>query len=117
MLLGALALGATVVLFDPADLADPERLWSLCAHQNIEVLGLTPELACNLPEKPADRHTLDRLETVVIDGVLEAGSYENLRRVNAGHMAVLQYDRGVCADNLLCPVEPGRIETRCLFAV
>ena len=116
MLLGALALGATVVLFDPADLADPERLWSLCAHQNIEVLGLTPELASNLPEKPGDRHTLDRLETVVIDGVLEAGSYENLRKVNAGHMAVLQYDRGVCADNLLCPVEPGRIGTGCLFA-
>ncbi len=117
MLLGALALGATVVLFDPADLADPERVWSLCAHQNIEVLGLTPELACNLPEKPGDRHTLERLQTVVIDGVIEAGSYEKLRKVNAGHMAVLQYDRGVCADNLLCPVEPGRIGSGCLFAI
>ena len=116
MLLGALALGATVVLFDPADLVDPERLWSLCAHQNIEVLGLTRELACNLPEKPGDRHTLDRLETVVIDGVLGAACYEKLHKVNAGHVAVLQYDRGVHADNLLCPVEPGRIGTRCLFS-
>lgn len=116
MLLGALALGATVVLFDPADLADPERLWSLCAHQNIEVLGLTPELARALPAKPGDRHTLDRLETIVVDGVLEPESYANLRKVNAGHMAVLQYEHGIRADNLLCPVEPGRISTACLFA-
>lgn len=115
MLLGALALGATVVLFDPKAIVNPDRLWALCAHQNIEVIGLTPQMAVDLPSLPSDRHNLDRLEIILIDGVLYDPAFTRLHKLTgAGHLSVLQYLDGVQADNLLCPVEAGIISQYCL---
>ena len=119
MLLGALALGATVVLFDPKTIDNPDRLWELCAHQNIEVIGLTPRIARELPAMPGDRHNLDRLQTIVIDGLLDESTFTRLNKLNgaAGHLAVLQYQDGVRADNLLCSADPGNIQQCCLGAI
>ncbi len=119
MLLGALALGATVVLFDPKTIENPDRLWALCAHQNIEVIGLTPRIARELPAMPGDRHNLDRLQTIIIDGLLDESTFARLHKLNgaAGQLAVLQYQDGVRADNLLCPTDPGNIQQCCLGAI
>ena len=109
MLLGALTLGATVILFDDGGIPTTDRLWALCAHQNVEVLGITPNAASRLPPSAADRHNLDSLQTIVIDGVLDDATFGSLHfKTKVLPTPVLQYQNGILSDNLLLAVEPGR---------
>jgi acetyl-CoA synthetase len=60
MLVGGLALGATVMMFEGAPLhPGPDRLWSLVARHRISVLGISPTLIRALIASGSDPRTYD----------------------------------------------------------
>ncbi len=76
----ALALGATVVLFDGAPLAPPPILWRLAAEERVTVFGTSAKYLA-LAEKegltPARTHDLSALRAILSTGSpLAASSYD-----------------------------------------
>lgn len=67
-ILGALTLGASVVLFEGApDYPGPERLWALCEKHRVSHLGLSPTLVrALLPygSEPVQQHNLSSLRVL-----------------------------------------------------
>lgn len=72
LIYGATLLGATVVLCDGAfDYPASDRLWSICARQQVNVLGISPTLVRSLANRGDDlprRHDLSELRIFASTG-------------------------------------------------
>ena len=113
LVIGAHALGATVVLWDgAADHPTPDRLWRSVESHGVTVLGVSPSLVRGLVRRGADGAGADlsSLLTVLSGGEpWTPEAYEWLRRVTAGTRPILNLSGGteVGACFLSChPVEP-----------
>jgi len=68
---GAGALGLSIVLAEGAPDFPPDRLWSLCAQERVSILGLSPTLVRSLVPHGTEavgRHDLSSLRTFVTTG-------------------------------------------------
>lgn len=71
LLIGALAAGACVVLYEGApDLPDRERLWRVCAAHRVSMLGVSPTLVRGVrgDRAPAGAHDLSALRILASTG-------------------------------------------------
>jgi acetyl-CoA synthetase len=113
MVIGAHALGATVVLWEGApDHPAPDRLWRSAERHGVTVLGVSPSLVRGLMRQGADGADADlsSLLTVLSGGEpWTPEAYEWLRNVTGGSRPIVNLSGGteVGACFLSChPVEP-----------
>jgi acetoacetyl-CoA synthetase len=121
-LVSALAVGATVVLFDGAPLAPPPILWDMAAEERVTVFGTSAKYLA-LAEKeglaPARTHDLSALRAILSTGSpLAANSYEyvyasikrdvHLASISGGTDIISCFALG----NPVGPVWRGELQTR-----
>ncbi|MFL5575744.1 MAG: acetoacetate--CoA ligase [Gemmatimonadaceae bacterium] len=124
-LVSALAVGATVVLYDGAPLAPrPEILWDMAERERLRVFGTSAKYLALLEKEgvePARTHDLSALDVVLSTGSpLAAHSYDFVRervkrdarlsRVSGGTDIIACFAIG----NPVAPVWRGELQTRAL---
>jgi acetyl-CoA synthetase len=100
LVLGALGLGASIVLYDGMpDYPTPDRLWSVCAQQCVTHLGVAPTLVRSLAvhgDAYPRRHDLTALRILGSSG--EPWNTEPylwfLENIGGGHAPIINYSGG-----------------------
>lgn len=114
-ILGALLLGATVVLYEGTpDYPDPGRLWQLVQRHRVTVLGLSPTVVRALMphgSEPVERHDLSSLRILGSTG--EPWNPEPymwfFNHVGGGRCPIINYSGGTeISGGIICcfPTEP-----------
>ena len=117
-LFGMALLGGTTVLYDGAlDHPGPDRLWSIVARHQVNILGVSPTLIRSLMkhgDEPVRKHRLDTLRILGSTG--EPWNPEPWRWffdvIGSGRLPIINYSGGtevsggLVAGNVLTPIKP-----------
>jgi acetyl-CoA synthetase len=125
LIYGATLLGATMVLYDGApDYPDPGHIWSFCAENQIEVLGISPTLVRSLMSSGESHHDQHDLSQLRIFG--STGEPWNpdpwlwlFEEVGKGKVPIINYSGGtevsggILMSNPLLPIKPCAFSAPC----